>query len=272
MTGAERLAGRTVVVTRAADQAEGFVRLLREAGATVLEAPTIAIEPPRSWKPLDEALERLPTFTWIVFTSVNGVRMVDRRLEARGRAWRDVTGPHVAAIGPATAAALEAHAVAVEVVPEEYRAEGLLERLRPRIGPGDRILLPRAERAREVLAAGLRTLGAEVTEVPAYTTRRVAAGAAALREALAAGRVDAVTLTSSSTARGFAELFTPEERQAWLGRVTIASIGPVTAASAAAYGLTTRVMPREYTIPALVRAIEEHFGGADEEHAGRRSE
>ena len=253
------LDGRTIVVTRAAAQAQRFTQLLEEAGARVLEAPAIVIAPPPSWEPLDAALDALGTFTWVIFTSVNGVAMVDRRLPARGLAWAALADRRVAAIGPATADALAEHGVRPDLVPGEYRAEGLLERLRGVITPADRVLLPRAAQTRDVLVTGLRRLGAQVTEVPAYATRRADAGAARLREALAAGAIDAVTFTSSSTARNFAEMFTEEERRSWLGRVTVASIGPITAATATEYGLTTAVMPDEYTIPALARALAEHF-------------
>ena len=264
--GTRPLQRRTIVVTRAAPQAQRFVQLLEEAGARVLQAPTIAIEPPQSWEPLDA----LDTFTWVVFTSVNGVVMVDRRLAARGLGWAAVGRKRVAAIGPATAEALAEHDVRVEVVPDEYRAEALVERLRGALAPGDRVLLPRAKETRDVLVVELRRLGASVSEVPAYQTRRVENGAGRLREALAAGAVDAVTFTSSSTARNFAELFTEEERRAWRGRVTIASIGPITAATAAEYGLTTDVMPSEYTIPALARALADYFSRVPT-RAGRRS-
>lgn len=256
---ARPLEGRTVVVTRAAEQAAALVSLLEAAGARVLQAPTIAIEPPPSWAPLDRALDALATYTWAVFTSVNGVSMVDRRLRQRGLGWTAFARLRVAAIGPATAEALAEHGLRVAVVPGEYRAEGLLERLRGQVGPGDRVLLPRAAQTRDVLVRGLRALGAEVTEVPAYTTRRVE-GAVRVREALQAGAVDVVTFTSSSTARNFAELFTEEERRRWLRKVVVAAIGPITAATAAEYGLTTHVMPRQYTIPALAAAIVEHFG------------
>ena len=264
------LDGRTIVVTRAAAQAQRFTQLLEEAGARVLEAPAIVIAPPPSWEPLDAALDALGTFSWVIFTSVNGVAMVDRRLPARGLVWAALAGRRVAAIGPATADALAEHGVRPDLVPGEYRAEGLLERLRGVITPADRVLLPRAAQTRDVLVTGLRRLGAQVTEVPAYATRRADAGAARLREALAAGAIDAVTFTSSSTARNFAEMFTEEERRSWLGRVTVASIGPITAATATEYGLTTAVMPGEYTIPALARALAEHFARIPR-GAGRRA-
>ena len=259
MTAGRPLDGRTIVVTRAAEQAGAFSALLEGDGARVIEAPTIVIEPPQSSAPLDAALADLHRFTWAIFTSVNGVAMVDRRLSGLGRAWSDFGGIRVAAIGPATAAALDAHGVRAEIVPGEYRAEGLVERLRGLVGTGDRILLPRAAETRDVLVTELGRLGAEVIEVAAYRTRPPDGVSGTLRAALAAGEVDAVTFTSSSTARNFARLFTGDERQAWFTGVTVASIGPITAATAAEHGFATTVMPSDYTIPALARAIARHF-------------
>jgi uroporphyrinogen III methyltransferase/synthase len=256
VTRTRPLEGRTIVVTRASAQAQRFVSLLTAAGANVLATPTIAIESPASWAPLDAALDAAETFTWLVFTSVNGVIMVDRRLTTRRRAWSGFARARVAAIGPATAEALVEHGLRVEIVPREYRAEGLVARMRPELAGGDRVLLPRAAQTRDVLVRELTRLGAVVTEVAAYATRRVGASGAALRHALSAGTADLVTFTSSSTARNFAELFTEDERRAWFPALTVASIGPITAATAAEYGLTTRIMPNEYTIPALARAIE----------------
>ena len=264
------LQGRTIVVTRARAQAQRFVELLEAAGARVLQAPTIVIEPPASWEPLDTALAALESFAWLIFTSVNGVAMVDRRLAARGIAWAAVAKKRVAAIGPATADALAEHGVRPEIVPSEYRAEALVDRLRHVVAAGDRVLLPRAKETRDVLVVELRRLGAAVTEVPAYQTRRIEDGVARLRETLASGAVDAVTFTSSSTARNFAEQFSDAERSAWRGRVAVASIGPITAATAAEYGLATDVMPNEYTIPALARALADYFERAAW-NTGRRS-
>ncbi len=264
------LKGRTIVVTRARAQAQRFVQLLEAAGARVLQAPTIVIEPPASWEPLDTALAALDSFTWLIFTSVNGVAMVDRRLVARGIPWAALARKRVAAIGPATADALAEHGVRVEAVPAEYRAEGLVERLRAVLGPADRVLLPRAKDTRDILVVELRRLGVSVTEVPAYQTRRVEDGVVRLREALASGNVDAVTFTSSSTARNFAEQFSEDERSAWRGKTAVASIGPITAATAAEYGLATDVMPTEYTIPALARALADYFSRT-RRNAGPRS-
>jgi len=266
---ARPLAGRTIVVTRAAAQAQRFTELLEAAGARVIEAPAIVIGPPASWEPLDAALAALESYTWVVFTSTNGVLMVDRRLAALGLGWAAVASRRVAAIGPATADALREHDVRVDVVPAEYRAEGLVARLRALLGASDRVLLPRAAQTRDVLVTELRALGVQVTEVAAYATRKAESGSTRLAESLANGAVDAVTFTSSSTARNFAEAFTEEERRAWRGRVAVASIGPITASTAAEYGLTTDIMPGEYTIPALARAITDYFARIPRRPAGR---
>ncbi len=256
---AQPLSGRGIVITRAKEQASGFRQLLEAAGAEVLEIPTIRIAPPDSWEPLDRAVGELERYRWVIFTSANGVENFRRRLTGRGKDLRALQGARVAAIGPATAAALEAWGIVPELVPDEYRAEGLVERLRGLIRPEDQVLLPRASETRDLLVTELQRLGARVTEVPAYRTLPVSEGAAALRRALKAGEVDVVTFTSSSTARNFAAMFSEAERQALLRKVVVASIGPITAATAGEFGLDTRVMPQEYTIPALVRAIIEYY-------------
>jgi uroporphyrinogen III methyltransferase/synthase len=261
MRPGQPLEGRTIVVTRAAAQARSFVDLLRADGARVIKAPSIAIEPPTSWGPLDAALNDLGRYTWVVFTSVNGVAMVDRRLRERGQSWRAIAAKQIAAIGPATAEALAEHG-ARSALPDEFRAEGLAARLRPYLRPGDGVLLPQAAQTRDVLVTELRRLSAMVTEVPAYRTRRVEGGGAPLRETLDARGVDAVTFTSSSAVRNFAEFFCPEQRRTWLAAVVVAVIGPITAATAAEYGLRTDIMPSEYTIPALARAITDYFSRA----------
>lgn len=252
------LVGRRIVVTRARGQAGRFARLLAEAGAEVLEAPTIRIEPPETWEPLDRGIAGVEQFEWVIFTSVNGVESFLERLAVWGKDTRALSGAQVAAIGPATAEALARRGIS-SAVPEEYRAEGLVEALRGLIRPGDRVLLPRAAETRDVLVRELERLGAQVTEVPAYRTRVATEGAPALRQALQAGQVDLVTFTSSSTARGFATMFSESERLVLLKDVAVACIGPITADTAARFGLRTVIMPSEYTIPGLTRAIIDYY-------------
>jgi uroporphyrinogen III methyltransferase/synthase len=259
VASAKPLAGRLVVVTRPRAQAQAFASLLEEAGATVLLVPTIVIEPPASWEPLDRALDRIDDYRWAVFTSVNGVEMTRRRLEERGRAADVLRGRRLAAIGPATAGALRDLGLAPEVVPEEYVAEGLAERLRGLMRPGERVLLARAADTRDVLVRELEAAGALVDEVPAYRTRPAHGDAEELRGALAEGRVDVVTFTSSSTVRHFAGLFPSGDLPRLLSGVAIACIGPVTRATAGELGLEARIVPREYTIPALAHAICQHY-------------
>lgn len=251
------LTGRTVLVTRAREQAGAFAELLEGAGARVLVVPTIAIEPPESWAPLDAALKE--SFDWVVFTSVNGVAMTRRRVEGGGHGRAMLERARRAAIGPATAAALAEWGLPAEAVPGEYVAEALVERLRPALRPGDRVLLPRAAETRDVLVRELDALGAVVTEVPAYRTRAATEAAPGLREALAAGRVDVVTFTSSSTVRSFCALFGAAELPRLVAGVTIACIGPITRAAAQGRGLTPQIVPEDYTIPGLARAIVAHF-------------
>lgn len=251
------LIGRVVLVTRAREQAGVFAELLEAAGARVMLVPTIAIEPPDSWAPLDAALA-LP-HDWIVFTSVNGVAMVRRRVEATGRGRERLERSRLAAIGPATAGALRDWGLTAEVVPAEYVAEGLLDRLRPLVAAGDRVLLPRAAETRDVLVRELTAHGAHVTEVAAYRTRAATEHAGGLREALTEGRVDVVTFTSSSTVRSFCALFGAAELPRLMRGVTVACIGPITRATAEGRGLATQIVPGDYTIPALARAIVTHF-------------
>lgn len=260
LAAARPLTGKVVVVTRPRSQAQAFAGLLEAAGARVLLVPTIAIEPPASWEPLDHALERLDDYRWAVFTSVNGVEMTRRRLEETGRGADALRGRRLAAIGPATAEALHAMGLETEVVPEEYVAEALAERLRALIRPGERVLLARAAEARDVLVTLLEAVGARVDEVPAYRTRPEQAEAAGeLRVALGEGRVDVVTFTSSSTVRHFAELFPGEDLPGLLRGVAVACIGPVTRATAREFGLEAGIVPREYTIPALAQAVADHY-------------
>jgi len=256
------LFGRRVVVTRPRAQAGGLAALLEEQGADVVAFPTIALVPPVDPAPLARAVAAAHTYDWIVFTSVNGVRAFFDRLAAAERDVRDLASVRLAVIGPETAAELGRRLLRATLLPEEYRAEGLLAALGREELRGRRVLLPRAEGARALLPETLAARGAEVDEVIAYRAVRPPEGdVESLRAALATGTVDALTFTSSSTVRNFVAMVGADElrRLVRAGRPVVACIGPVTADTARALGLDVAVMPTRYTVPALAAALVAHF-------------
>ncbi len=259
------LLGRRIVVTRPRAQAGELAAALEDAGADVLLFPTIAIAPPPDAAALDHAVVTAATYDWIVFTSVNGVRVFFERIAALGRDVRELAGARIGAIGPETAAELERRLVRPAVVPAEYRAEGLLAALDDAAVRGKRVLLPRAAGAREILPDALRARGAVVDEVIAYAAVPPAdADVDGLRAALAAGEIDAVTFTSSSTVRNFAALIGPDA-VADVGRAArplVACIGPITADTAREVGLRVDVVPDRYTASALADALVARFCNA----------
>jgi uroporphyrinogen III methyltransferase / synthase len=254
------LFGRRILVTRAREQASEFARRLEAAGAEVVEYPAITIAPPESFRPLDAAIGRLQEFRWLILTSVNGVRYFWERLAAAGKDARDLAGLNVAAIGPATAEALATRGIRADLVPPEFKAEGLLEALAGVDLSGVGVLIARAAEAREILPETLAARGARVEVVPAYRTVQNAEDAAALRAMLEEKSIHAVTFTSSSTVRNFLDAVGPEAVELLRG-VVVASIGPITAETAARHGIDSQVVPERYTIPALTQALVRHFQG-----------
>jgi uroporphyrinogen III methyltransferase/synthase len=253
------LEGRRILVTRPRAQAGRLAGLLEAYGAEAITLPTIEIGPPDDWRPLDEAIRSLARFRWVVFTSVNGVAAFRERLARAGIDARGLAGRQVAAIGPETAEALRREGVQPDLVPSEYRAEGLVDALGARLEPGDAVLLVRAAEAREVLPRELQARGVRVTVAPAYRTAFGGADGDHVRALLESRRIDVVTFTSSSTVRGLVALLAPEDPRRLLDGVVVAAIGPITAETAAEHGLRVSVMPHAYTVPALADAIAGHF-------------
>jgi uroporphyrinogen III methyltransferase / synthase len=236
------LTGKTIVITRAASQSAGLRTQLEDLGARVIECPTIHIVPPKSWKPVDEAIRRLHAYQWLLFTSANAVeQFMDRMRERR-------PSIPIAVVGSATAAKLDEWGLKPVLVPKEFRAEGLLEAF-PENLVGTRILFPRAEVARELLPDELRRRSATVDIVTVYRTVKAFSGN--IGEILEAEHVDCIVFTSASTI--------PDDLHRLPTDTALAVIGPVTREAAQLLGLKPDIVAAESTVPSLVKAIADYF-------------
>ncbi len=266
-----KLKGKTVLVTRARKQASALSEGLRLHGAEVIEAPAIRIEPPEDWRPLDEAIESLERYDWILFTSANAVEPFVDRLTLAGRRIADLERIAVAAIGPMTSAALEAQGLRADVVPERFIAEEVYDALR-RHGKlaGRKALLPRADIAREALPELLRKDGMEVDVVVAYRT-------VPAREEILGGiklvlqdKIDVVTFTSGSTVRSFFSII--DDKDNLRDKFVPASIGPITSQALEEQGFPPGIEAKEYTSKGLIRAIVRFYVQDSEAAPNRRTE
>ena len=266
------LRGVRVLVGRAQHQAGALSVELRALGATVLEIPFIEIRKPRSFKPLDSALQNLPNYDWLILTSVNGADAMWERMGSLRLTKRPLAHLKIAAIGPATTKAIQRRGLKVDVVPKEYVAESVVRSLKRRV-KGKRVLLVRAKVARDVIPRELRKTGARVDVVEAYETVVPQSSRTRLRTALKdpKKRPHVVTFTSSSTVKNFAKLAGPRQsvralqkagredavRSRGIAPIRFASIGPVTSSTLRGLGLRADIEAEEFTIPGLVKAIVE---------------
>ena len=257
------LFGKRIVVTRAREQASGFLQELASLGADCIQFPTIEIIPPDSWEPMDKAISDLESYQWLLFTSVNGVKYFLQRLHFLKKDVRDLKGIKIGAIGPKTADQWHQLGIKPDLIPDEYRAEAVVESFKKWDTQGVRILVPRAAKAREILPDQLRKMGAQVDVVDAYKTVSPTDDTTGVRDMLEKGTIDMVTFTSSSTVTNFVNMFGSEKERLtdeWMKRVKIACIGPITADTAREQGFSVDLMPSDYTIEALTRAITDFFG------------
>ncbi len=257
------LFGRRVVVTRPREDAPDLVDRLAALGAEAVEAPMIRIAPPEDWAPLDGAVDDVGTYDWVVFTSVNAVDHFMQRLYRGSGDVRNLKGVRLCAVGPSTRDRLLRYAVKIDLVPTDFRAEGVIDAL-SRITPlsDTRFLLPRADVGRERLAEALREAGAVVTDVVTYRILPAEPDPEHdpdVYRMLLDRQIDVVTFTSAASIRNFAHTFGLEQTADLLQQTVVAVCGPVTAEAAARLDIPVSIMPSEYTVGALVQAIADHY-------------
>ncbi|MBW2067386.1 MAG: uroporphyrinogen-III C-methyltransferase [Deltaproteobacteria bacterium] len=255
------LFGKRIVITRARAQASHLKQKLEELGANCIEFPSIEIVPPPSWDACDQAIQDISNYSWVIFTSVNGVQQFFKRLWDLGKDLRVLMGCRIGAIGPATATAIENRGIRVDVVPQSYRAEDLAASFSKEMVYGKNVLIPRALKARDILPESLRKMGANVTVAPVYATvpARVSEEDRNIMTELLKEGVHCITFTSSSTVRNFCHIMKTDRPADLLNKTIVACIGPVTAETARNFGINVHIVAKEYTINGLVQAILSYF-------------
>lgn len=251
------LFGKGVVITRPERQADDLAGRLAAQGARPIIFPTIRIIPPSDWRGLDRAIDQLESYQWLIFTSANGVHFFFERLGQKARDVRDLKGIKICCIGPATARQIEERGIRVDLVPEKFIAEGILESFAAMDLKGQKMLIPRASVARDILPENLRKKGAEVDVVAAYQTVNSGWKKEELFAWIDEGAVDVITFTSSSTVNNFIEIVGAGFKLP--PGVKIACIGPVTAAAAKKAGFQIDISQEDYTMEGLVHALVHYF-------------
>jgi len=249
------LGGKSILVTRSQQQAGKLSDALRELGASVIELPVIEIVPPDSFDPLDNTLRQLNEYDWLILTSANTVQVLVERSQSLGLGLSPFSNLKTVAIGPATASAMTEQGIKVDLIPDRYVAESVVDALKDLVR-GSRILLVRARVARDVIPEALTAAGARVDVVDAYQTIVPAGSEEKVREIFSATQyaIDAVTFTSSSTVKNFVMLLKRVEVAIPLPGVKACSIGPVTSATLREYGWAPTVEAEKYNISGLVAA------------------
>ncbi len=258
-----RLTGKKAVVACSEMKSEALASGLKELGAEVTILPVILMREIGDMTALDAALNVLPEYSWIIFTSAYGVRFFLRRLATLNLHLDLVHGPQICAVGPATASLLEASGVRVTLVPREFLAEGILDALAERHGglhnlAGRRILLPRARESRELLPRVLEAAGVRVDAIPCYENV-LPDIEPSLIQAVIRNPPDLLVFTSSSTVRNFLALLGEDEGTKILAAARVATLGPVTAGELDQRGKRAEIVPDENTIPSLLAAIQNFY-------------
>ena len=256
------LFGKRVLVTRSRSQASVLSSMLAERGAEAVELEVIEIKELADTSELDGAVAHLQDYHWVLFTSVNGVEAVWRRMRAMGLDARRFGAAKIGAIGPATAERLQGLGLYPDFISQEYTSESILEGMAQLGVYGCRMLLPRSDIAPRDLIEGLTRLGAEPFEVAAYRTVPPDDVASEGKRRLLDGEIDVITFASSSTVANLVALLDGDVKM--INKAKVACIGPATAAAAKEAGIRVDIMAQEHTIPGLVAAMESYFKKGEE--------
>lgn len=268
------LARTAVLIACSELKSESLAAGLRALGAEVLVLPVISIRGTADKRALDAALDELNEYAWIIFTSAYGVRFFLNRIEERSIPRDRCKGLQICAVGPATAAALEASGIAVALVPKEYVAEGILAALAEKHGglqglAGSRVLMPRAREARDLLPRSLEAAGARVDVVACYENSLPQIDRKTL-QSVVTHPPQLLVFTSSSAVYNFISLLGSEDAGRVLGRAAAAALGPITAGALASFGKEAEIVPRENTIASLLDAIRLYYQNLRKEESGVR--
>jgi uroporphyrinogen III methyltransferase / synthase len=265
VSSAMALKNKSAAIACSSEKASSLAAGLEAMGAAVLTMNVITLEPIADNRKLEESLGDLGHYEWIIITSTFAAQIFARRLRQRGVSLKERSTPRLCAVGPATKAELVKEGLAVDLIPDEFVAEGIVQALeRYHGGPqgltGRNFLLPRALEARDALPQALEEAGAAVDIVPCYRNVPGTIPKATV-ESLETNPPDLLVFTSSSTVRNFVAIVGTDQGRRLFHKAKIAALGPITAAAIEAFGKKPEILPQENTIPSLLEAIRRHFSG-----------
>lgn len=250
------LLNKRILVTRAKEQAIEFSKQIRSYGGTPVEIPLISIQRSKNKEEIKKTIEQLNSYDWITFTSTNGVKFFFEAFEEySSQPWEDITRPHIAVVGKKTLQKLSKLGIEVDLIPDQYDGDHLLEKFLEELKPEENVLLARGNLARNDLPKQLLERGVNVKDLVIYDTLLNTNVQQKLYQAIVNKEVDLITFTSSSTVIHFIELLKDTKWQSYIDRVTVACIGPITAETAKLHNIRVDIIPREYTITGLMKAM-----------------
>ncbi|MGI5912055.1 MAG: uroporphyrinogen-III C-methyltransferase [Syntrophomonadaceae bacterium] len=247
--------GKRIFVTRARAQVSRMVEAINDLGGEAIEFPSIVIKEEENLTGLYNAFMHLDSYNWIIFTSVNTVQIFFNEMKNQGIDIRALHGIKLCAIGPATRDSLQSYGLVIDLIPEEYQAEGIIAALKGKVKMGQWVLLPRARGARKVLPETLRQWGLHVNEVILYEALPADDQPQAKINEILDDKVDYLTFTSSSTVKNFVRMVGKDNLLRIQNKVKVACIGPITAETARSYGFKVDILAKQYTIDGLLKAL-----------------